>query len=145
MRRINIFTLAPSLESSREGYRHRSARVGAELGAEKIGGSVYEIPEGESTFPYHFHHGMEEWGIVIDGSPTLRSPDGERQLTRGDVVCFPPGAVGAHQFRGPGRLLMISANRLPEAAEYPDSNKLGVMPARKVFRLGDATDYWEGE
>jgi uncharacterized cupin superfamily protein len=119
--------------------------VGADLGAEKIGGSVYEIPEGEATFPYHFHHGMEEWGIVLAGTPTLRSPDGDRQLVRGDVVCFPPGPAGAHQFRGPGRLLMISAQRLPEAAEYPDSGKIGVMPARKIFRVRDATDYWEGE
>jgi uncharacterized cupin superfamily protein len=145
MRRVNVLQLEPAVQSPREGYRYAMSRVGADLGAEKIGGSVYDIPEGESTFPYHFHHGMEEWGIVIDGTPALRSPDGERQLTRGDVVCFPPGPAGAHKFRGPGRLLMISANRLPEAAEYPDSGKIGVMPARKIFRLGDATEYWEGE
>ena len=28
---------------------------------------------------------------------------------------------------------------------YPDSGKVGVWPPGKLFRLGDAVDYWEGE
>ena len=145
MRCVNIFTLEPSVEGSRDGYRHTSARIGAELGAEKIGGSVYDSPEGEASFPYHFHYGMEEWALVLDGTPMLRSPEGERQLVRGDVVCFRPGPDGAHRFRGPGRLLMLSANRLPESVEYPDSDKVGVWPLGKLFKLGDAVDYFDGE
>ena len=39
---------------------------------------------------------------MLDGTPTLRDPDGERVLRRGDVVCFPTGPEGAHQVRGPG-------------------------------------------
>ena len=33
--------------------------------------------------PYHFHHGGEELLIVLRGTPTLRSPDGERELKEG--------------------------------------------------------------
>ncbi len=29
----------------------------------------------------------------------MRTPDGERVLRAGDVVCFPPGAEGAHAVR----------------------------------------------
>jgi hypothetical protein len=28
---------------------------------------------------------------------------------------------------------------------YPDSQKVLAVPPRKLFRLADAVDYWEGE
>jgi uncharacterized cupin superfamily protein len=119
--------------------------LGRQLGAEKIGASLYELPDGERTFPYHHHNGIEEWLVVVAGTPTLRGPDGERVLRRGDVVCFPVGPAGAHQVRGPGTVLMLSASRAPETVEYPDSGKVGARPPGKVFRVADAVDYWEGE
>lgn len=39
----------------REGFRARRARVGHQLGKEKVGISVWEIPAGEKAYPYHFH------------------------------------------------------------------------------------------
>ena len=76
------------------GAARRSGRRSA---ATQIGASLYELPDGERTYPYHFHNAMEEWLVVLDGTPTLREPDGERVLRRGDVVCFPTGPEGAHQ------------------------------------------------
>src|SRR5262249_54155492 len=109
VRKVNI--LSPAFEGAweRDGYRRRAAWLGKQLGAEKIGASLYELPEGEKTFPYHFHYGMEEWLIVVSGTPTLRDPERERELRRGDVVCFPPGPEGGHQLRGPGTVMVISA------------------------------------
>jgi uncharacterized cupin superfamily protein len=130
----------------RPGFTWRNARVGQLIGASLIGGSVYELGEGQRSFPFHFHHGMEEWLLVVEGSPTLRTPAGERTLAVGDVVCFPDGPEGAHGITGPGRVLILSATDGPAgAAEYPDSDKVGVRPPGKIFRLADATDYWEGE
>jgi uncharacterized cupin superfamily protein len=145
VRRVNV--LRPELDhaSERDGYRWQSARVGKQVGAERIGGSLYVLGDGERTYPYHLHHGMEEWLLVVDGTPTLRAPDGERELRRGDVVCFPPGPDGAHQVLGPGTVLILSANASPETIEYPDSAKVGARPPGRIFRAGDAVDYWEGE
>jgi quercetin dioxygenase-like cupin family protein len=56
--------------------------------------SVYVLEPGEKHKPYHFHHGAEELLLVLEGTPTLRTPSGERVLHRGDVVHF--GAEGAH-------------------------------------------------
>jgi uncharacterized cupin superfamily protein len=142
---VNV--LAPRFDhsSERAGYSWRSARIGAQLGAEKIGATLYELAAGERTFPYHFHHGMEEWLVVLDGSPSVRTPAGERTLARGDVLCFPVGQAGAHQVLGPGTILLLSASRAPEAIEYVDSGKVGVRPPGKIFRAADAVDYWEGE
>ncbi len=145
MRPANLFSPEFDHASEREGYRWRAARVGSAIGGAKIGGCVYELGDGEKTYPFHFHHGMEEWLLVVEGSPAVRTPEGERVLRAGDVLCFPPGAAGAHQVSGPGTVLILSANRVPEAAEYPDSAKVGVMPLGKLFRLEDAVGYWEGE
>ncbi len=145
MRRVNIFAPEFDHSSERDGYRWRGVRVGKALGASRIGASLYELPEGERTYPYHFHHGMEEWLFVVSGTPVLRGPDGERDLRAGDVVCFSPGSEGAHQVRGPGTVLIVSASRTPETVTYPDSGKLGATPPGKIFRLDDAVGYWEGE
>jgi uncharacterized cupin superfamily protein len=117
--------------------------VGEALGAARIGGSLYELEAGQRSFPYHFEQAREEWLLVVDGSPTLRTPDGERELRAGDVVCFPVGEAGAHQVTGPGRILMLSTLELPTVAEYPDSAKVNVDG--RVFRIADEADYWEGE
>jgi len=145
VRRINL--LAPELDrsSERDGYRWRGARVGPAVGAEQIGASLYELGDGQRSFPYHFHHATEEWLLVVAGSPVVRAPDGDRVLRRGDVLCFPVGAGGAHQVTGPGTVLIISDTQAIDAVEYPDSGKIAVRPPGKIFRSADAVDYWDGE
>lgn len=149
MERFNVFSGALEPGFEREGYGVRWQRVGPLVGAERIGASVYELEEGQQTFPYHFHHGVEEWLLVLDGTPTLREPGGERALRRGDLVCFPSGPEGAHALRGPGRIVIFSTGQRPSVSVYPDSDKVGVRAAGDEeplnFRRGDAVDYWEGE
>ncbi|TML94526.1 MAG: cupin domain-containing protein [Actinobacteria bacterium] len=84
-------------ENDRAGYRHRVTAFGRRLGASLLGGSLYELPPGEKTWPYHYEQGCEEWLMVVAGKPTLRSPDGEQQLEPGDFAVFPEGPAGAHQ------------------------------------------------
>ena len=154
MRCFNVLTGDLAVQRDRAGYAWRGHRGAAgELGLRWFGASVYELPAGQWTFPYHYHHGVEEWLCVVGGSPTLRDPAGERRLAPGDLVCFPSGPDGAHAVRGPGRVVMFSGVAAAGAASisvYPDSDKLGVRPAgggpdRRDFRRGDAVDYWDGE
>ncbi len=148
-RRVNLITTELDLDQSREGYRWRGARLGERLGAELIGASLYELEAGQLSFPFHFHHGVEEWLYVVAGAPTLRTPSGERTLTPGELVCFAEGPEGAHSVRGPGRVLILSDKQQPSISVYPDSDKLGTRPPdaadRLNFRRADAVDYWEGE
>jgi uncharacterized cupin superfamily protein len=145
VRRTNVFVPAFDHSSARPGYTWQGARVGKAVGATQIGGCLYELPDGERTYPFHFHHGMEEWLIVVAGTPTLRDANGERVLKAGDVACFATGPGGAHQLRGPGTVLLLSAAHAPETVEYPDSGKVGLLPPGGTFRTQDAVDYWEGE
>jgi uncharacterized cupin superfamily protein len=154
VRRFNVLTGELPVEQDRSGYAWSGRRgVASELGLDWLGASVYELPDGQWTFPYHYHHGLEEWLYAVAGSPTLREPSGERVLAPGDLVCFPSGPDGAHAVRGPGRVVIFSAPAGAGAASvsvYPDSDKLGVRPPdggpdRLDFRRGDAVCYWEGE
>jgi uncharacterized cupin superfamily protein len=145
VRRFNL--LAPEFDhsSEREGYRWRGARVGQAVGADEIGASLYELEDGQRSYPYHFHHAIEEWLLVVAGSPLVRTPEGEHVLRSGDVLCFPAGAGGAHQVTGPGTVLILSENRAHDSVEYPDSGKIEVRPLGKIFRDADAVDFWDGE
>jgi uncharacterized cupin superfamily protein len=148
VRRFNLLTGELDTEQTRAGFAWRARRVGDHIGGERIGGTLYELGAGEQTFPYHYHHGVEEWAYVVAGAPTLRTPTGERTLRAGDVVCFPSGAGGAHVIRGPGRVLLLSANAKPSIAVYPDSDKLGTRGDEADalnFRRADAVGYWDGE
>jgi uncharacterized cupin superfamily protein len=137
----------------RAGWRSRDAFVGQRIGAELIGGSLYELEPGARLWPYHTHHANEEWLVVVKGEPTLRTPAGERQLREGDVACFPRGPVGAHQVRNgtdtPIRVLMLSTMIAPEIIEYLDTGKVGARGANgeriMLSRPGPTVDYWEGE
>ena len=95
MRKFNILAAEFDNSSDRDGYRWHAARVGKAVGGEQIGAGLYELGDGQRSYPYHFHHGMEEWLLVVSGSPTRPDARGERVLREGDVLCFPVGAAGA--------------------------------------------------
>jgi uncharacterized cupin superfamily protein len=114
-----------------DGYRAGIARVGQQAGGMELAVKLFEIPPGQSLCPYHYEY-VEEWLIVLDGAVTVRVPDGEQRLERGDVVCYPPGPDGAHKVSAAGaqaaRVLMFSSAAEPSVAVYPDSDKIGVWP-----------------
>ena len=137
----------------RKGWRSKYAAVGDRVGAELIGGSMYELEPGDRLWPYHTHHANEEWLLVVRGTPTLRTPEGERDLGEGDVACFRRGKGGAHQLsnrtESPVRVLMLSTRLAPDVIEYLDSGKIGVDDATGegilLSRPGPNLEYWDGE
>jgi uncharacterized cupin superfamily protein len=137
----------------RPGWRSNDAWVGVRIGAELIGGSMYELEPDQRLWPYHTHFANEEWLLVVRGRPTLRTPDGEHDLIEGDVVAFPRGDEGLHQVINrtevPIRVLMLSTLIEPDVIHYPDSGKWSGKNAHgeRVFfgRPGPPVDYWDGE
>jgi len=136
----------PSGEETPPGFAFSELSASERTGDELIGASLYEFEPANQLWPYHFHTGNEEWALVVSGTPTLRTPQGERELRAGDVVGFPQGEKGAHTFynRGsrPSRIVIFSTLRSGYCT-YPDSDK--VTGGGRVFRRGDAVDYWDGE
>jgi uncharacterized cupin superfamily protein len=152
---VNLFEIPVRRdEDDPPGYDTGYVRLAEKLGAKKLGGTVYELPTGRSICPYHYEYGNEEWLIVLTGRPTLRTPEGERELSPGETVCFPEGPAGAHKVTNGGeetaRVLMLSTKRSPDAAVYPDSGKMGIWTGHdahpyRLFRIDSAVDYWDGE
>lgn len=140
-------------EGDPAGYEVPYARLGPAIGASALGLTVYELREGQSICPYHYEYPDEEWLIVLEGTPTLRDPEGESELAPGDLVCFPPGPEGAHKVtnRAGGRALvaMLSTKSKTAVAVYPDSGKVGVWSGDGDVKLlvprAAAVDYWHGE
>lgn len=154
MRRANLFTAEAEYDAEDpEGYEAGMARLGPTIGATMLGGTIYELPAGQSICPYHYEYGNEEWLIVLEGRPTLRHPEGEDELDRGDVVCFPVGAEGAHKVTNRTdstvRVLMLSTRQEPAVVVYPDSDKLGIWPGNRsdhiLVRRESGVDYWDRE
>ena len=118
-----------------------------------LGLSVYELEPGQTQCPYHFHHVEDELLLVLRGRPTVRTPDGERELEPGDVVHFPRGPAGGHQVWNasaePARYVVASASADHEIVEYPDSGKVlaasRLGPIWTMHRRENEVDYFDGE
>ena len=150
MSEVNLFEVEVTKDAGDpDGYHASYARIAPLVGGRLLGLSVYELPSGQSICPYHYEIGFEEWLLVLTGSPTLRTPAGERNLRPWDVGFFPEGADGAHKVTNRTdetlRVAMLSNKHDPAAAVYPDSDKIGIFPPNKLFRLAEAVDYWDGE
>ena len=156
MTSVNVLDDSVSLESGAsrpEGFRRHHRQIGCLIGASRIGATLYELPPGERLSPYHYDHGDEEWLLVLEGTPTLRTPDGERELRRGEVVAFRDGPAGAHALANRSaervRVLMLSTKEPPAVAVYPDSDKVAIWRVGEadavILQRSGTVDYWDGE
>lgn len=142
---MNIATVELDHTLDEPGFRHRGTPVGRRLGARRMGAGVYEAEAGVPIWPYHYHHGIEEWLYVMAGAPVLRDPAGERTLAPGDLIRFPSGHLGAHTVSGPGRFVIFDQGHdvEPYVCVYPDSDKVSVPGG--ILRRSSAVGYWHGE
>ena len=108
----------------------RMLHMGRRLGGELIGATIFELEPGLRPIS-HFQYGNEEWVLVLDGTPTLGTPAGERMLEPGDVVAFRRGPEGTHALsndsESPCRFIVFSSMRHPDVIEYPDSAVIGAI------------------
>ncbi len=136
-----------------DGFRAGMARLGPRLGARQSGVTVYELPPGQAVCPYHYEYGEEEWLLVLEGRPSLRTPAGVERLAPGAIAFFPRGPEGAHQVRNdaeePARVALFSTVVLPTATAYPDSGKVGVYTGEEredlIAERSSGVGYYHGE
>ena len=93
MYRLNFLADEPWDEVSDED-RTRIRWFGHPFGADILGASLWEFLPGSAGGPLHMHYGVEEMFFVLAGTPTVRTPKGEEQLSPGDVVYFPKAQTG---------------------------------------------------
>lgn len=76
------------------GAAWRRKRLAQEAGGEALGCSLYELPPGERSWPYHSHTANGEALFVLEGSGTLRLAGESVPLEAGDYVAFPADERG---------------------------------------------------
>ncbi|OVE85613.1 cupin domain-containing protein [Natronolimnobius baerhuensis] len=126
--------------------------------AADIGCSLYELPAGARSWPYHYHTANEEALYVLSGKGLLIAADGEHPLEAGDYVTFPATERGGHRIvndsDGPLQYLLLSTMNEPDITVYPDKETFGVYvgspPGGRderslegYYRLEDDVDYWD--
>lgn len=139
----------------------RRKQLGAADGGDDLGASLYELPPGGASFPYHYHTGNEEALYVLSGTGTIRLDGEDVAVEAGDFAALPASEDGAHRLHNDGegtlRYLLVSTMNDPDVMVYPDSEKVGVMAGRPPggddegtalnadFRREDAVGYWDRE
>jgi uncharacterized cupin superfamily protein len=157
MTRLHVPSLPWEEQCSPTGRFHSFSRnVSVALGAPRNAGTwggghpfdlqVRRIPPGAAVCPYHLHVAQWELFVVLAGTATIRAGAETHTARTGEVFVHPPGE--AHQLinRGDAELevLIIADNPPLDAFHYPDSDKWGVRPPGKIFRLTE-TGYFDGE
>ncbi|MFL5891416.1 MAG: cupin domain-containing protein [Solirubrobacterales bacterium] len=152
MQRLNIFDTEFQHDADDpEGYSSGYVKFAPAIGGKTMAGTLYELPPGNSNCPYHYESD-EEWLLVLEGTLTVRHPEGTDELGPGDLVCFPVGPDGAHKLTNRGadvvKMLIVSTANLPAVAVYPDSDKILTVTEdreRIMVRRSSNVDYWDGE
>lgn len=147
-----------------DAFAARFGLISRRIGATQLGYNLTVVPPGKRAFPFHSHRSNEEMFFIIEGSGEVRVGDQRWPLRQGDVLACPAGGPEtAHQIINTSdaelKYLAVSTTQSPEVAEYPDSDKCGVivelednpdtgMPNmwRLMVHMDDTgVDYWDGE
>jgi uncharacterized cupin superfamily protein len=139
---MNLYDNEWDVERAPTGTTERLAHVGRRLGGELIGATMFEVDPGWASL-YHIHHGNEEWVLVVDGTVTVRTGDGEHELRPGDLAAFRRGPDGAHSIAnrsdGAARFVVFSSMVDPDVVEIPEQGIVGAF-AGGVPTAGRDTD-----
>jgi uncharacterized cupin superfamily protein len=147
-------------ETDRGETGFRRKKLAGAAGGDRLGCSLYELPPGRRSWPFHYHTANEEAIYVLAGEGRLRTADGEHAIEAGDYAALPAGEDGGHRVvndgEAPLRYLMLSTMREPDVTVYPDSGTFGLFVGAPpggdrertlegFYPLDAEVDYWEGE
>ncbi|MES2695489.1 MAG: cupin domain-containing protein [Verrucomicrobiota bacterium] len=157
MHRIRIADVPwDELRSPRGTFRSYCRNLSVALGGIRNGGpwcgghpfdlQIRRVPPGAAICPFHSHVAQWELFVVLSGTATIRAGSETHTATTGEVFVHPPGEP--HQLLNKSaadlEVLIIADNPVMDAFYYPDSDKWGLRPPGKYFRLAEV-GYFDGE
>ena len=152
IKHINITDLPASHKQEHSIYEYFRRKFLSFGEAKNALVSIYEIPPGKSAYPYHYHHKNEETFYILSGEGILKTPEGEKNVTAGDLLFFPTGPEGAHKLTNCSEtenLVYLDFDVVHDidVTVYPDSDKIGIwgMGINKLYPQSNNVDYYEGE
>ena len=125
------------------------SRVKKGINPHNLNFDLRQLDPGQYSAPYHFHRYAEELFMIISGSATLRTPNGLEIVNSGDLIFFEMEETGAHQLYNHTTdnctFLDIRTYIGFDVCEYPDSNKLLIVPKYEIFDRDSQVSYFHGE
>lgn len=110
---------------------------------------VRQLTPGQYCAAYHFHRYAEELFLLLSGSATLRTPNGLTVVNEGDLLFFEAGEAGAHQLYNHTDSVCTYLDMRSyigfDVCEYPDSDKIILVPDGETFHRQEQYPYFEGE
>jgi uncharacterized cupin superfamily protein len=150
-----------AMERPKGRFGAKAKRLGTPAGARQIGFNWMELQPGKTSFPFHYHTGIEEGLYILSGTAELRIGADTVQVRQGDYIAFPAGPDHAHALTNSGQqplqYLAFSNQNTTDITGYPDSKKFAfaAMPdpttwpngmwVRKLIKDQESVDYFEGE
>jgi uncharacterized cupin superfamily protein len=119
-------------------YR-RLAPVG---GLTDFGASHVVLKPGAWSSQRHWHHGEDEFVVMLAGEAILIEDDGETMLRAGDCAAFPKGSPNGHHLvnRSDEDCVFVAiSGGLPTGGSYADIDMLFTSDGRYTHK--DGTDY----
>lgn len=145
----NIFN--PDAEHKKT-FEFKNATISSPQATEgKLYVTFYTLMPGKTNYPYHYHSGMEEVFYIISGTATLKTPDGDKIVTEGDIIVLPANANGAHQLTNTSDdvlvYLDIDTASSPEVVFYPDKGDFRILTStiHKNFSIDSEVNFLRDE
>lgn len=99
-------------------------RLGKAGGLTEIGISHVVLEPGAASSQRHWHEGLDEFVVMLDGEAVLVEEDGETLLKPGDCAAFPKDVANGHHLINrsdrPCAFLAIDNRRGEGNCHYPD-------------------------
>ena len=132
-----------------EGVKRREKRkIGDVFGLTQLGVNLTRLPPGEMSAQRHWHHKEDEFIMVLDGTATLVTDEGETPMTKGMVAGFPAGVPNGHHLvnRSDEDVWYLEiGSRIPgELADYPEIDlAMKTIDGKPVFVRKDGSAFEE--
>ena len=119
-------------------------RVGQATGLKDIGVSHVVLEPGAWSSQRHWHEGIDEFVVMLDGEAVLVEDDGETVLRPGDCAVFPKDVANGHHLVNrsgePCTFLAIDGRIGEGDCHYPDAD-LHFDMAGNRFTHKDGSDF----
>ena len=103
-------------------------RIGKATGLTELGISHVVLQPGAYSAQRHWHEGIDEFVVMLDGEAVLVEDDGETVLRPGDCASFPKDVANGHHLINksdrPCTFLAIDNRRNEGDCHYPDVDLL---------------------
>lgn len=136
--KIDDFRIFTDISRAREG-----------INPEYLNFDVRRLDPDQYCAAYHSHRYAEELFMILSGSATLRTPEGLKVVNTGDIIFFEKGDKGAHQLYNHTEISCVYLDIRTfighDICDYPDSNKVFLVPSYEIFNRDLQVEYFDGE